>query len=170
MQFDRVQSAIHERSLTSQYLEKPDINQPDAMRLWHHFGSSINKKILAEIHLFFISVDNTKDMMNVILSEDKLVHLKESLGKYIHSIEHYTHGRNTFEHFDDRIPGGAKHNKVKEIKKSGAGPRRNMGGLRGNVYTFGDKEWELSPNEFQKIIKLCYMDRKETVTRQDYRT
>ena len=149
MQFGRVQSALNERSLSGEWLKEPDIEQTDAVRLWRHFGSTINKKVMSEIHLFFIAVDNVKDMMNVIVSEEGLTHLKKKVGSIIHAFDHYTHGRNTFEHFDDRIPGGKKHGKVGETKSSfDAGSRRILGGLRGDVYTFGDKEWSLSSQEF----------------------
>jgi len=152
-QFGRVQSGLHERSLSGEWLKEPELGQPDAIRLWFHFGGFINKKVLAEVHLLFISIDNVKDMMNTILSEDNLVYLKKKLGRFIHSLDHYTHGRNTFEHYDDRIPGGRKHSKVGETKSSpDAGPRRILGGLKGSIYTFGNKEWDLSPQEFQKII------------------
>lgn len=153
MQFGRVQSSLHERTLSGQWLKEPDLNQPDAARLWFHFGGVINKKVLSEVHLFFIAIDNAKDMMNTLLSEKNFIPLKKNIGKFIHSLEHYTHGRNTFEHFDDRIPGGSKHKKVAETKSSpDAGPRRNLGGIKGDVYTFGGKEWNLNPQEFQKII------------------
>ena len=153
MQFGRVQSALHERSLSGEWLKEPGLDQPDATRLWFHFGGLISKKVLAEVHLLFIAIDNAKDMMNALLSEDNLVHLKKKVGSVIHSFEHYTHGRNTFEHYDDRIPGGKKHEKVGETKSSpDAGPRRILGGLKGDVYTFGDKKWNLNPQEFQNVI------------------
>ncbi len=153
MQFDRVQAALHEKSLCNEWLKEPDISQPDANRLWFHFKGIINKKVLAEVHLLFIAIDNAKDMMNVILSEEKLVHLKRKLGSFYNSLERYTEGRNIFEHYDQRIPGGNRHEKVSEEKgKDGAGARRNLGGLRGNSYTFGGKEWDLSNIAMQPII------------------
>lgn len=153
LQFDRMQSALHEKSLCGEWLKEPDIKQSDAIRLWFHFGGLINKKALSEIHLFFIAVDNLKDMMNTILSEKKLVPLKKTIGKFIYSLEHYIHGRNTFEHYDDRIPGRTKHEKVAEVKASAsAAPRRILGGLKGSTYTFGDKKWDLTSKDFQKIL------------------
>ena len=153
LQFGRVQSALHERSLSGEWLKEPDLGQPDANRLWFHFGGFINKRVLAEVHLFFIAIDNVKDMMNALLSEDSLVYLKKHVGRVIYSLDHYTHGRNTFEHYDDRIPGGKKHKKVGETKSSpDAGSRKILGGLKGDVYTFGDKKWNLNPQEFQKVI------------------
>lgn len=150
IQFDRVQLALHERSLAGEWLQEPNAEEA---RLWFHFGKVINQKILAEVHMFFIALDNVKDMMNVILSNDTLKHLKKNVGAFINDLEHYTHGRNTFEHYDDRIPGGAKHLKVEQVKSDeNCGARRILGGLRGSTYLFGDKEWELTPEKFQEAI------------------
>jgi hypothetical protein len=152
IQFERIQIALQERILAGEWLKEPDISQSDAARLWFHFGGFINKKILAEAHLYFIAIDNVKDMINIILSEHKFPHLKKEFGNLNKIFEHFTHGRNTFEHFDDRIPGGKKHEKVAEKKSSPeAGAKRTLGGVINNTYVFGDKEWSLSESQFQEI-------------------
>ena len=152
-QFNRVHSRICERAMVSQYLKEPDVQQPDAMRLYFHFGSRLNQAVMADVHLYFISVDNTMDMIKTMLSEKPLVPLKKACWPFVSSLEHYTHGRNTFEHFDERLPGGQKHAKVAATKSSPeAGPKRCLGGLKGHAYTFGDKSWDLSYTEFQRII------------------
>lgn len=152
IQFERVQIALQERTLAGEWLKEPDMSQSDATRLWFHFGGFINKKILAETHLYFIAIDNVKDMVNIILSEQKFLHLKKEFGNLNKVFEHFTHGRNTFEHFDDRIPGGKNHEKVAETKSSPeAGSKRTLGGIVKNTYIFGDKEWPLSESQFQEI-------------------
>lgn len=152
-QFNRMHSRISERAMASQYLEEPDLKQPDAMRLYFHFGSHLNQAVMADVHLYFISLDNTMDMMKTMLSEEPLVPLKKACWPFVSSLEHYTHGRNTFEHFDERLPGGKRHENVAETKSSPeAGPRRCLGGLQGYTYTFGGKSWDLSHTEFQRIV------------------
>jgi hypothetical protein len=54
-----VQLALHERSLAGEWLQEP--NTEDT-RLWFHFGKVINQKVLAETHMFFIALDNLKDI------------------------------------------------------------------------------------------------------------
>lgn len=173
MQFNRLQTAFHERSLSTELIKTPNIDNQTEVKLWFHFGTIVNNKVLAEIHLLFISLDNLKDMINVILSNDTLKHLKRDIGSFYKELEHYTHGRNTFEHFDEKLPGGKTHSKVKGIRENiNCGERKILGGLKGNIYLFGDKEWELSNIKFQKIIDgmdvfenslLNYLDEKYDV-------
>jgi hypothetical protein len=153
VEFDRVQQCLHEKSLNGEWLKEPDISQGDATRLWFHFGSIVNKRVLAEVHLYFISLDNVKDMLNVITSEKDLIFIKREIGELYKTLEHYTNGRNTFEHYADRIPGGKRHEDVKDVVDIESGnSRKILGGLRGEIYKFGDQEWSLSASNFQKII------------------
>lgn len=163
VQFDRVHASFHERFIYfSDGLKEPDIRQPDAVRLWGHFGSAINQKIMGEIHFLFVSIDNTKDMMKVLLNEINSSELKKEMQSCLTMLDHYTHGRNTFEHFDERMPGGKKHDSIPEklneeivLKINGKEVRfmqRSLGGLRKERYTFGDKEWDVSIPQFQKFI------------------
>ena len=120
---------------------------------------------MAEIHLLFISIDNTWDMMNAVLSVDNFrdfgIKLKKRL-KLQQVLGEYTAGRNTFEHFDDKMPGGKNHSKVKPLRSSPeAGERTNLGGLKGRSYTFGDQEWDVSPLAYQKVHDVLIEFEKE---------
>jgi len=153
IEFDRVQQCLHEKSLYGEWLKEPDITQEDAIRLWFHFGIIINEKLLAEVHLYFISLDNIKDMINVITSEKNLIFIKKDIGDINKILEHYSKGRNTFEHFDDRIPGGKRHKDAKDVVDIESGnTRKILGGLKGDIYKFEDQEWSLSASNFQEII------------------
>jgi hypothetical protein len=152
IEYDRVQQCLHEKSLYGEWLQEPDTSQNDASRLWFHFGSIVNKKAIAEIHLYFISLDNIKDMINAIVSETDLVFIKREIRDLYKLLEHYTHGRNIFEHYSDRIPGGKFQDKVAEVidEKSG-NSRKILSGLNGEIYKFGNEEWSLSASKFQEI-------------------
>ena len=161
MQFDRVQSAFHERTLVGQQIGEPNHADPESVKVWMKYGSIINKKVLSEIHLYFIAIDNLYDMLKVILKEDSLTHLypqfSQALKKYSDS---FAEARNTFEHFEERIPNGKRNLKVKEVAAPNAGPRPILGGLTSDSYKFGDKEWPITPSIFKEILDT--MDKFES--------
>ncbi len=69
--------------------------------------------------------------------------------------EHYINARNTFEHFDERFPGGKKQNRVKEVQSQGDAPRRIFRGLsKDGFYLHSDKQWDIKPSSSEKLVEI----------------
>ncbi len=68
---------------------------------------------------------------------------------------HYVNARNTFEHFDDRLPGGKNHSRIKEIHSGGGGPRKIYRGIsKEGFYLHSDKQWDIKPSSLEALKDL----------------
>lgn len=158
LQFDRLQTAIHEHQLFTERLPDVNLQNREASQLWGKVMITSNQQILAEVHLWFIALDNTLDMIKVILKEEALKHLYPELGDLINKTLHqYTEGRHTFEHYDERIPEGKYHHKVKTRTAEGGNPRTVLGGIKNGAYIFGDQDWALGHDAFQEVVNGLYL-------------
>lgn len=153
-QYRRIFSAHLRRASIADGVDAPDTCNADAARLYFSYGKRLAQAVLAEIHLYMVAVDNGKDMMVCVLSEKEMIPLKPQLQPFVTSLEHYTHGRNTFEHFDQRLPGGKYYSRMTETREApDSGPKISFGGFSGTHYNFGDKSWDLSQPEFARVMR-----------------
>lgn len=154
IQHNRIYQRTLEKKMLNEGINEPDVGKNDinSIKYWFKFNMSQQDLIFAEIHLWFISLDNVRKMLSTIL---KIKELNRHWNKYSQlekKLTHYTAARNAFEHFDERLPGGRKSDKVREVKEKNAGPRKIFGGIRDNKYLFGDMEWDLSHEAFNNIL------------------
>ncbi len=143
IQIDRIyQSALQ---LNDTMPEQPDLNKMSEARDYLRTTIELLDPIFADIHYYFVAWDNCSKMMK---SLSRLPEFNEAQ-KFFYTVrkefDHYSNGRNSFEHFDDRLPGGKKYATVKEIRRDPkAGLSRNFGGLEGSFFTFSDKSWDVT--------------------------
>jgi hypothetical protein len=65
---------------------------------------------------------------------------------YRQEFEHYVAGRNSFEHFHDRLPGQREEHRVKEVRPDPrTGPHRIFAGFSAGKYVHSNLEWDISP-------------------------
>lgn len=66
--------------------------------------------------------------------------------------EYYVSGRNTFEHFHDRLPGQPEAHRVKEVQPDlRADAHRIFAGFRARKYVHSNLEWDISPMGLERL-------------------
>ncbi|XAT60140.1 hypothetical protein GN278_04515 [Rhodobacteraceae bacterium Araon29] len=138
VQFERVKSAI----------EQPNTNIDDPI--------APIRTALAEIHLLYIAMRNTWNMIVVVLDgidEKKAIDFKKitKCQRFFNDVDEV---RNYFEHYDKRIQGVSKQ-KFKPVKSSPeAGERRIHVGLSGFKFKFSDKEFDVGDKTKKTYIEI----------------
>lgn len=91
-------------------------------------------------------------MVQLLVGQPEFLDAKKVFDSYRKEFEHYVAGRNSFEHFHDRLPGQAEANRVKEIQPDPrAGPRRVFAGFSGGKYVHSNLEWDISPASLERL-------------------
>jgi hypothetical protein len=101
--------------------------------------------VLFEIHFYLVAWTNCGHMMTVLTSGPEFLGAKKVFDSYKKTFDHYAHGRNSFEHFHDRLPGRKDARRVKQLQEPGAGPRHVYFGVEGQNYKHSDQLWDISP-------------------------
>jgi hypothetical protein len=101
--------------------------------------------VLFEIHFYFVAWTNCGHMMTVLTGDRAFLEAKKVFDSYKKTFDHYAHGRNSFEHFHDRLPGRGDAARAKERQADSAGPHRVYFGLQGQSYKHSDQTWDVSP-------------------------
>jgi len=113
------------------------------------------QQLFIDIHFYFISWGNIKLMMRFLSRQPEFTSANIIFNSHGKTIEHYINARNTFEHFDERFPGGKKHNRVKEVQSQGAAPRRIFRGLsKDGFYLHSDKQWDIKTSSLEKLVEI----------------
>lgn len=114
------------------------------------------RPLFIDIHFYFIACGNIKSMMAVLARQPEFKNANIVFNSKRKIIEDYINARNTFEHFDERLPGGNKSSRVKEIQSSDAGPRRIIKGLsKEGYYLHSDKKWDIKPTSLKILIEIA---------------
>lgn len=107
--------------------------------------------ILYEVHFYFVAWTDCGHMLRAITGQPELLEAKKVFDSFKKPFEDYTEARNTFEHYDDRLPSQPQESRVKEIKDLNAGPRRVYFGFSGTHYKHSDKAWDISPSSLELL-------------------
>lgn len=157
-QFKRVYVALQYRKKNAP--QKPSKNDLKELQKFFQEHEFLADLVFSEIHLLFVSIDNQWDMINVVLENEKLKSIRSDLYKnfeFNSFYPPYTEARNHFEHYNSRIPGGGKFEKIEKIKSSeSSGERRNLGGLSGDYYTFGTKKYSIGREALERLNSLSF--------------
>jgi hypothetical protein len=122
------------------------------MRNYIRDGTRRMQPVLAEVHLYFVSWAGCRNMLQILLGQPEFLEAKKMFDGYRKDFEHYVAGRNSFEHFHDRLPGQAEGHRVKEIQPDPrAGPRRVFAGFSGGKYVHSNLEWDISPASLERL-------------------
>lgn len=113
------------------------------------------RSLFIDVHFYFVAWGNIKAMMTVLSRQPEFKKANMVFNSHRKIIEHYTNARNTFEHFDERLPGGKSSNRVKEVRAEGAGSRRILRGVsKDGFYKHSDKQWDIKPSSLKKLTEI----------------
>lgn len=124
------------------------------MRDYVRSGSLRMQPVFAEVHLYFVSWTGCRNMLQILVGQPEFLEAKKVFDHYRKEFEHYVAGRNSFEHFHERLPGQAEANRVKEIQPDlRAAPHRILAGFSGGKYVHSNLEWDISPASLERLEK-----------------
>lgn len=110
------------------------------------------QSVLAEVHLYFVSWSGCRNMLQILVGQPEFIEAKKVFDSCRKEFEHYVAGRNSFEHYHDRLPGQPDAHRVKEIQPDPqAGPRRIFFGLSEKKYVHSNLEWDISPASLTRL-------------------
>lgn len=91
-------------------------------------------------------------MLQLLVGQPEFLDAKKVFDSYRKDFEHYVAGRNSFEHFHDRLPGQTDAHRVKEIQPDArAGPRKVFAGFSGGKYVHSNLEWDISAASLERL-------------------
>jgi hypothetical protein len=124
------------------------------MRDYMRDGTRRMQPVFAEVHLYFVSWAGCRNMLQILVGQPEFLEAKKVFDSYRKEFEHYVAGRNSFEHFHERLPGQAEAHRVKEIQPDPrAGPHRVFAGFSGGKYVHSNLEWDISPASLERLEK-----------------
>ncbi len=137
---------------------KPAIAEPkdgasqSEMREYVRDGVSRMRPVLYEVHFYFVAWGNCRNMLEILVGQSEFLEAKKVFDGYRKDFEHYVAGRNSFEHYHDRLPGQRNEDRVREIcPDPKAGPHRVYTGFSKGKYVHSDMEWDISPKSLQLL-------------------
>lgn len=109
------------------------------------------RPVLIEIHFYLVAWTNCRNMMTVLTGDRAFLPAKRVFDSHKAAFDHYANGRNSFEHFHNRLrdPEG-----IRERQAGSAGPRRVYFGLEGHSYKHSDKSWDVSPDSLALLNRV----------------
>jgi hypothetical protein len=94
-------------------------------------------------------------MLAILTGQPEMLEAKKIFDRYRKDFDHYVAGRNSFEHYHDRLPGRPDEAKVKEIRPDQkAGPRRVYSGFENGMYVHSDRSWDISRASLQFLERI----------------
>jgi len=137
---------------------KPAIAEPKdrasqtEMREYVRDGVSRMRSVLYEVHFYFVAWGNCRNMLEILVGQPEFLEAKKVFDGYRKDFEHYVAGRNSFEHYHDRLPGQKNEGRVREIRPDPkAGAHRVYTGFSNGKYVHSDMEWDISPKSLQLL-------------------
>jgi hypothetical protein len=108
--------------------------------------------VLSEVHFYFVSWSGCRNMMQVLVGQPEFLEAKKIFDGYRKEFDHYVAGRNTFEHFHDRLPGQREERRIKEAQPNpNAGPHRIYSGFSNGMYLHSNMSWDISPRSLELL-------------------
>lgn len=154
MQMERIGAATN-AARNSLPDSKPEASQED-MQTFIRDGQQRLRGILVEVHFYFVCWTGCRNMLKIIVGQPEFLEAKKIFDGHKKEFEHYTAGRNSFEHFHDHLPGQSEENRVKPVQSDSSGPRRIYMGLSSGKYIHSSLEWDITPNSLERLQK--YVD------------
>ena len=153
VQMARIEAAIRESSRDSQ---PPSQGASQAeMRDYVRRGAERMRPVLYEAHFYFVAWGNCRNMLAILTGQPEMLAAKKVFDGHRKHLEHYVAGRNSFEHYHDRLPGRPEESRVKEIRSDPkAGPRRVYAGFQNGMYVHSNMSWDISPGSLQLLERI----------------
>jgi len=124
----------------------------DEMRAYVREGQRRMRPVFSEVHFYFVSWSGCRNMLQILVGQPEFLEAKKVFDGYRKEYDHYVAGRNSFEHFHDRLPGQREQYRVKEIQPDpNAGPRRVYSGFSKGMYVHSNMKWDISPRSLELL-------------------
>jgi hypothetical protein len=126
----------------------------EEMRAYVRDGAHRMQPVLAEVHFYFVCWSGCRNMLQILVGQPEFLEAKKVFDGYRQEFEHYVAGRNSFEHFHDRLPGQREEHRVKEVQPDPrTGPHRIFAGFSAGKYVHSNLEWDISPASLGRLEK-----------------
>ena len=113
------------------------------------------RPVLYEVHFYFVTWGNCRNMLEILVGQPELLEAKKVFDGYRKEFDHYTAGRNSFEHYHDRLPGRPDQDRVRQIQPDpNAGPRRVFSGFNDGKYVHSDMSWDISRTSLDRLERV----------------
>lgn len=140
---------------------KPSKPEPGAgatqeqMRAYVREGAQRIQSVLSEVHFYFVSWSGCRSMLQILVGQPEFLDAKKVFDGYRKEFDHYVAGRNSFEHFHDRLPGQREEHRVKEVQPDpNAGAHRIYSGLSKGMYLHSNTSWDISPRSLELLERF----------------
>lgn len=149
-QMDRILNAIQN---SKSKMPEPDRGASQVeLREYMREGIERFRPVLYEVHFYFVSWGNCRNMLEILVGQPEFLEAKKVYDSYRKEFEHYVAGRNSFEHYHDRLPGQNNENRVREVQPDpNAGARRIFSGFQKGKYVHSDMSWDISPRSLVSL-------------------
>ena len=88
---------------------EPEPNAPlEVTRAYFADAKNRMAPLIYETHYYFVAWANCGNMLRVLTGQPEFLEAKKVFDSYRKHFEHYTAGRNSFEHYHDRLPGNTE--------------------------------------------------------------
>lgn len=88
-------------------------------------------------------------MLQLIVGQPELLEAKRVFDARRKEFEHYVAGRNSFEHFHERLPGQKDEKRVAPVDTSNN--HRIYSGFKSGKYIHSTMEWDISPASLGRL-------------------
>ncbi len=96
-----------------------------------------------------------RNMLETLVGQPEMLAAKRVFDGYRKEFDHYVAGRNSFEHYHDRLPGRRDEDRVREIQPDpNAGAHRVYSGFRECKYVHSDMAWDISRNSLALLERI----------------
>ena len=115
--------------------------------------SATFQDILIDVHFYFISLRNVYRFLQKVIADPAFAPLRPELDRLNEKwFQHYSKGRETFEHIDQRLPGEKHEANIVEIEEASARRKINYGlRLREGLFLHSDLKWDITTATFELI-------------------
>jgi hypothetical protein len=121
-------SRIEEASRRSQSERTPEPSTSASqieMRDYIRQGAARMRPVFSDVHFYFVAWCGCRNMLETLVGQPEMLSAKRVFDAYRKEFEQYVAGRNSFEHYNDRLPGRPEEGRVREIQPDpDAGARR----------------------------------------------
>jgi hypothetical protein len=152
-QVDRIQQALAAKTA----LRLPDAKLqplPLDMALLAEVHQRSYASAFAEMHFYFVCWSCIRHMLEVITAPPHFLDARKALSSHIKHFDNYDGARNSFEHFEQRLPGGKGAGRVKEVVQgAGASPSKIFFGYSNGRYMHSNREWDVTPSSLVILNK-----------------
>ncbi len=131
------------------YEPEPSPSDPDFQAIayeWMDRQGELYVPLLTDIHFYFVEWANIQSMMEFLGRQAQFGEANKVYNSHRKTLDHYSEGRNSFEHYHDRLAGKKRRQKL---------AKPDIGfSLQGGYYTAAGSKWDISPESLAKLILI----------------